>query len=71
MNKRLILAHAFFCSTPLLLLDEPTTNLDAEGIALYQQLIAEHSHQKLVIISSNDPQEYSFCDEVIAIANYK
>ena len=71
MKQRLKLAQAFFCSTPLLLLDEPTTNLDAEGIALYQQLIAEHSHQKLVIISSNDPQEYSFCDEVIAIANYK
>jgi ABC-type multidrug transport system ATPase subunit len=71
MKQRLKLAQAFFCSTPLLLLDEPTTNLDAEGIALYQQLIAEHNHQKLVIISSNDPQEYSFCDEVIAIANYK
>ena len=71
MKQRLKLAQAFFCSTPLLLLDEPTTNLDAEGIALYQQIIAEHSHQKLVIISSNDPQEYSFCDEVIAIANYK
>jgi len=71
MKQRLKLAQAFFCSKPLLLLDEPTTNLDAEGIALYQQLIAEHSHQKLVIISSNDPQEYSFCDEVIAIANYK
>jgi ABC-type multidrug transport system ATPase subunit len=54
-----------------LLLDEPTTNLDAEGISLYHQLIAEHTHQKMVIISSNDPQEYSFCDEVIAIANYK
>jgi len=38
---------------------------------LYHQLITEHTHQKLVIISSNDPQEYSFCDEVIGIANYK
>jgi ABC-type multidrug transport system ATPase subunit len=71
MKQRLKLAQAFFCSAPVLLLDEPTTNLDAEGIALYQQLITEHTDQKLVIISSNDPQEYSFCDEVIAIANYK
>jgi ABC-type multidrug transport system ATPase subunit len=71
MKQRLKLAQAFFCTTPLLLLDEPTTNLDAEGISLYHQLIAEHTHQKMVIISSNDPQEYSFCDEVIAIANYK
>jgi len=71
MKQRLKLSQAFFCTTPLLLLDEPTTNLDAEGISLYHQLIAEHTHQKMVIISSNDPQEYSFCDEVIAIANYK
>ena len=71
MKQRLKLAQAFFCSAPILLLDEPTTNLDAEGIALYQQLITEHTDQKLVIISSNDPQEYSFCDEVISIGDYK
>jgi len=71
MKQRLKLAQAFFCSAPVLLLDEPTTNLDAEGIALYQQLITEQTDQKLVIISSNDPQEYSFCDEVISIGDYK
>ena len=71
MKQRLKLAQAFFCSAPILLLDEPTTNLDAEGIALYQQLITEHTDQKLVIISSNDPQEYSFCDEVISIGDFK
>ena len=71
MKQRLKLAQAFFCSAPVLLLDETTTNLDAEGIALYQQLITEHTDQKLVIISSNDPQEYSFCDEVISIGDYK
>ncbi len=71
MKQRLKLAQAFFCSAPVLLLDEPTTNLDAEGIGLYQQLVAEHTHQKLVIISSNDPQEYEFCDQVVAIGKYK
>ena len=71
MKQRLKLAQAFFCSAPVLLLDEPTTNLDAEGIGLYQQLVAEHTHQKLVIISSNDPQEYEFCDQVVEIGKYK
>jgi iron(III) transport system ATP-binding protein len=69
--QRVMLAKAIADEPLLLLLDEPTTNLDAEGISLYHQLIAEHTYQKMVIISSNDPQEYSFCDEVIAIANYK
>jgi len=71
MKQRLKLAQAFFCNAPVLLLDEPTTNLDADGIALYQQLIAECSENKLVIISSNDRQEYNFCDEVLAIGAYK
>ena len=71
MKQRLKLAQAFFSQTPVLLLDEPTTNLDEEGIGLYQRLIEDHTAGRLVIISSNDKQEYSFCDEVIAIAAYK
>jgi len=71
MKQRLKLAQAFYCTSPVLLLDEPTTNLDADGIALYQQLIARCTQNKLVIISSNDLQEYAFCEEVIEIAQYK
>lgn len=71
MKQRLKLAQAFFSDTPVLLLDEPTTNLDADGIALYHSLIDNYSKSKLVIVSSNDPQEYKFCSEVISIANYK
>jgi len=71
MKQRLKLAQAFFSNAPVLLLDEPTTNLDAEGIALYQELISNYTTNKLVIISSNDKQEYEFCEEVISIAQFK
>lgn len=71
MKQRLKLAQAFFCNSSVLLLDEPTTNLDAEGIALYQYLVKNYTANKLVIISSNDLQEYEFCDAVIAIGDYK
>ncbi len=71
MKQRLKLAQAFFCASPVLLLDEPTTNLDAEGIALYHFLIENYTAKKLVVISSNDKQEYSFCDEVIEITRFK
>lgn len=71
MKQRLKLAQAFFCATPILLLDEPTTNLDEEGIVLYHGLIRNYTNNKIVIISSNDKQEYDFCDEVIAIGKYK
>jgi ABC-type multidrug transport system ATPase subunit len=71
MKQRLKLAQAFFSSTRVLLLDEPTTNLDADGIALYLHLIEKYAAGKLVIVSSNDKAEYSFCEEVISISNYK
>ncbi|MBK8609851.1 MAG: ABC transporter ATP-binding protein [Chitinophagaceae bacterium] len=71
MKQRLKLAQAFFSNTPILLLDEPTTNLDADGIALYQNLINHYTKNKLVIVSSNVKQEYDFCEEVIEIGDYK
>ena len=71
MKQRLKLGQAFFSDTPVLLLDEPTGNLDAEGIALYQSLIAEQLSKKLIIVSSNDPMEYAYCDFVLNINDYK
>ncbi len=71
MKQRLKLAQAFFSNTPILLLDEPTTNLDSDGIALYHHLISAYTKNKLVIISSNDKQEYQFCEQAIAIGDYK
>lgn len=71
MKQRLKLAQAFFSDTTVLLLDEPTTNLDEAGVALYHHLINNYSKERLVIVSSNDKQEYNFCDEVIEIGKYK
>lgn len=71
MKQRLKLALAFFSKTPILLLDEPTTNLDEDGIALYHQLIKNYTTNKLVIVCSNDKQEYIFCEEVLEVGRYK
>ena len=71
MKQRLKLAQAFFSNTPVLLLDEPTTNLDADGIALYLNLVNNYTTGKLVIVSSNVKEEYGFCEEVIEIGKYK
>jgi ABC-type multidrug transport system ATPase subunit len=71
MKQRVRLAQAFFCNTPVLLLDEPTTNLDAPGIALYHQLIRNYCRERLVLVSSNDPQEYEFCRQVIVMGESK
>jgi ABC-type multidrug transport system ATPase subunit len=71
MRQRVRLAQAIFSDTPLVLLDEPCTNLDKDGIGLYGRLIADHCKGRLVIVSSNDVQEYAFCEEVINIMDYK
>ena len=71
MKQRLKLAQAFFSNTPFLFLDEPTTNLDEEGCAVYHHLIANYTRGRLVMVSSNDRQEYAFCEEEIAVGKYK
>ena len=71
MKQRVKLAQAIFSSVPCILLDEPCTNLDAAGFALYHQLINKYCNNRLIIVSSNDEQEYSFCKEKISILDYK
>jgi len=71
MKQRIKLAQAIFSDVPVLFLDEPCTNLDETGYALYQSLIQDYASHKLIIVSSNDKAEYHFCEEVIDIKNYK
>ncbi len=71
MKQRVKLAQAIFSNVPVVLLDEPTTNLDDEGIQLYNFLIEKYCEKRLVIVSSNDKKEYSFCEENIDMRNYK
>jgi len=71
MKQRVKLGQALFAAKPIVLLDEPCTNLDAEGIELYHRLLAELTTNKLLVICSNDEQEIRTCNERIDIRNYK
>jgi ABC-type multidrug transport system ATPase subunit len=71
MLQRVKLAQAVFSDTPAILLDEPGTNLDEQGIALYLSLVHNYCQNRLVIISSNDPKEYPFCTVHLPITRYK
>lgn len=71
MKQRVKLAQAIFSDVPVILLDEPCTNLDRSGYDLYHQLIKDFCKEKLVIVSSNDEEEYFFCTEKIDIRDYK
>lgn len=71
MKQRLKLALAICSATNFLLLDEPTTNLDAEGVAWYQSLIERFTNNRLVIVASNVEHDYNFCTEQLSITDYK
>jgi ABC-type multidrug transport system ATPase subunit len=71
MKQRVKLAQAILSDTPVLLLDEPCTNLDATGIELYHYLIEMYCKDRLVVVCSNDEVEYRFCTQRIAITDYK
>jgi ABC-type multidrug transport system ATPase subunit len=72
MKQRVKLGLAFISETPLLLLDEPTSNLDKKGIDWYLEMVNRFKKDKLVVVCSNQQeQEYAFCDQQIDIENYK
>jgi len=71
MKQRLKLGLAFVSQSPICFLDEPTSNLDAQGIAWYLTNIKKALDKKLVIISSNQKYEYDFCDKVVSIPDFK
>lgn len=71
MKQRVKLAQCIFSNTSIVLLDEPCTNLDLDGIHLYHKLIDEYCKNRLVIVSSNDEVEYRFCKHRLNIFDYK
>lgn len=71
MKQRVKLAMAICSPAPLLLLDEPTTNLDEQGTAWYLQLMSDFAAGRLIVVASNLPLDYSFCTAHINILDYK
>jgi len=71
MKQRLKLALAFCADTPMLMLDEPTSNLDSQGVDWYLGLVEHYAQNRLTIICSNQPHEYNFCNHILNIVDYK
>lgn len=71
MKQRLKLALAFCSDTPMLMLDEPTSNLDAQGVEWYLSLVEKFALNRLTIICSNQEHEYGFCKHHLNISDYK
>ena len=71
MKQRLKLALSICSDTNVLLLDEPTTNLDTQGTDWYLSLIQQYTANRLLVVASNVEVDYSFCDHQLSILDYK
>ncbi len=71
MKQKVKLGLAFFSQADLVLLDEPTSNFDETNTAWYLETARAVRKQKLLIICSNQPVEYDFCEEVINLSALK
>lgn len=65
MKQRLKLGLAIFSNASVTILDEPTSNMDEKGLAWYMEQVNEILGSRLLIIASNQSNEYKFANEVI------
>lgn len=71
MKQRLKLAFAIQHSPSILILDEPRTNLDSDGINIVYNIIEEQKKSGIVVIATNDLDDISLCTEKINIEDFK
>lgn len=65
--QRLSLARAFLHDSPLILLDEPTSNLDSLNEALVLKSLNDNRDGKTIILVSHRPSSLKICDRIIRI----
>lgn len=67
--QKLGLARAILRDTPILLMDEPTNNLDSEAVKLLIDVIRSQRQSKIVVIVSHDDRLFNAVDRVVYLEN--
>lgn len=71
MKQRLKLALALCSDTSAVLLDEPTTNLDRQGVEWYLNLVDRFGAGRLLVVASNVEEDFAFCTQRVDIMQFK
>jgi len=70
MKQRVKLGLAFYTESPIVFLDEPTSNLDKQGINWYLNEVETQLKNRLLLIASNQPEEYSFTKNILNLTKF-
>ena len=68
-KQRIGIARAFLHNAPIILLDEPTSNLDSLNEAMILKSLLNVKAEKLIILVSHRQSTMAICDHVIGIEN--
>ena len=67
MKQRLKYVFALLAEPEILILDEPTSNLDEQGIAVVYQIMEEYKKDRILIIATNENQDLKYGDQILAV----
>ncbi len=71
MKQRMKYIFALQHNPKLLLLDEPTSNLDEEGKEKVYEIIKLEEEKNVVIVASNEKKDLELCADILEVENYK
>lgn len=71
MKQRVKFIFALMHSPQLLILDEPTSNLDEEGKNSVYEIVKEEGQKSIVLIASNEKSDLELCDDIVYLEKYK
>jgi heme exporter protein A len=69
MKQRLKYAFAGLNDPKILVLDEPTSNLDQEGITLVDQVTSLQKEGGILILATNEKMDLKYGDQIIQLGN--
>jgi ABC-type multidrug transport system ATPase subunit len=65
MKQKIQIALALLSETPIVLLDEPTSFLDAKAKSWFEKLLVEYKNDRLILLASNDHFDLDQCDLMV------